>query len=73
MSQSLEMRLHCEAIYFCNFFFFIVVWLIIDVSDFQLLEQRMLELRRLEEKSSSRSEELFQTVKVNQDDLFTFV
>ena len=49
------------------------MWLIIDVSDFQLLEQRMLELRRLEEKSSSRSEELFQTVKVNQDDLFTFV
>ena len=33
----------------------------------------MLELRRLEEKSSSRSEELSQIVKVNQDDLFTFV
>lgn len=42
-------------------------------SDFQLLEQKMLELRRVEEKSSSRSEELSQIVKVNQEVLFTFV
>ena len=41
--------------------------------DFQLLEQKMLELRRVEEKSSSRSEELSQIVKVNQEVLFTFV
>lgn len=33
----------------------------------------MLELRRLEEKSSSRLEELSQIVKVNQEVLFTFV
>ena len=42
-------------------------------SDFQLLEQKMLELRRVEEKSSSRSEELSQIVKVNQEVLFTFL
>ena len=42
-------------------------------SGFQLLEQKMLELRRVEEKSSSRSEELSQIVKVNQEVLFTFV
>ena len=33
----------------------------------------MLELRRVEEKSSSRSEEFSQIVKVNQEVLFTFV
>lgn len=30
-ASVLEMSLHCEAIYFCFFFSFIVVWLIIDM------------------------------------------
>ena len=47
--------------------------LLCGCCDFQLLEQKMLELRRVEEKSSSRSEELSQIVKVNQEVLFTFV
>ena len=73
-ASVLEMSLHCEAIYFCFFFFFHCC--VVDnwyASDFQLLEQKMLELRRLEEKSSSRLEELSQIVKVNQEVLFTFV